>query len=69
MICCEISHSCILFKEQLFHTTLTFDYLKAKYCDGDFRQCARYILTQTCGSDKVPTYLYPDDIRQTIHAS
>ncbi|MBN2515240.1 MAG: hypothetical protein JXC33_04315 [Deltaproteobacteria bacterium] len=33
---------------------------KKKYCQGDNSTCARYVLAQKLGREKVPVNLYPN---------
>jgi hypothetical protein len=40
----------------------TADYLRNRYCDGSFTECARFIIYTKYGMDKVPKFLFPDDI-------
>ena len=62
MISCDLSSSCFLFNGQLSVMTRSTEELRGKYCEGDYYECARFRLSRTCGCDKVPTYLYPDDV-------
>lgn len=36
--------------------------LRDRYCNGNYTECVRFMLAQRYGMDKVPTYIYPNDI-------
>jgi hypothetical protein len=37
------------------------DLFRHKYCEGDHTQCARHILAELVGRDRVPSRLMPND--------
>ncbi|HTG80986.1 MAG TPA: hypothetical protein VL949_03525 [Geobacteraceae bacterium] len=44
----------------------TAEYLKDRYCKRDFAGCARFLMSKTYGTEKVPKYLYPNDTFETL---
>jgi len=34
--------------------------LKRDFCEGEFANCARFIVGKTCGKENVPKTLFPD---------
>jgi hypothetical protein len=46
------------------HTT---EYLRDMYCKGHFTECAIYRISGVYGKDKVPKYLYPSDMFETLY--
>ena len=63
---CELCGSCFFFNEQASEMPHTAAYLKDKYCKRDFAGCARFLVSKSYGKDRVPTYLYPNDIYETL---
>ena len=61
MNCCDLTSSCDFFNSTA-EVSLRAEYLKGKYCRGDFGECARYIIHYAYGKEKVPRNLYPDDL-------
>ena len=65
---CELHTSCFFFNEQVSNMPQIMGHLRDKYCNGDFANCARFKISQSCGRDKVPTYIYPNGLFETrIH--
>ncbi len=59
---CNLSNSCFFFNEMSAELPRTMEYLSNKYCEGNFMECARFILARIYGEHNVPTYLYPDEL-------
>jgi len=61
MDCCDLASSCDFFNSsaEMPHRV---EFLKGKYCRGDFCECARYIIHYAYGKEKVPRNLSPDDL-------
>lgn len=58
---CELIATCAFFGEKLPTMPATTNFLKARYCQRDYTNCARYLVRQSLGKEKVPLDLYPDD--------
>ncbi len=62
MIFCELCDRCFFFNELLLDILLTnSEDLRREYCVLNFRECAIYRLAKSCGIEKVPGYVSPDD--------
>ena len=57
---CELRTSCFFFNEQVANMPQIVGHLRDKYCNEDFASCIRFRISQSCGRDKVPTYIYPN---------
>lgn len=40
----------------------TREYLRNKYCQGNFTACARFLMATACGREKMPEHLLPGDV-------
>jgi hypothetical protein len=67
MASCDLIGSCFFFNEQLIDMTHTTEYLKEKYCKRDYDSCARYGIAKLYGQDKVPKYLFPNDMFEYLN--
>jgi hypothetical protein len=36
--------------------------IKSQFCEGEYSQCARYMVRKALGSGKVPDYLFPRSV-------
>jgi len=61
---CENLSVCPFFNDKLPNMPKTANFLKAKYCRGDSNSCARYIVSKTLGSEKVPLDLWPSEMER-----
>jgi hypothetical protein len=59
---CECLAGCIFFNDKMAKKPATADIMKKRYCQGDSSNCARYIIRQTLGKEKVPADLFPGDV-------
>ncbi|NCC06393.1 MAG: hypothetical protein EOM37_20620 [Proteobacteria bacterium] len=59
---CELTTKCLFFNDKMTNMPSTANMMKRKYCQGDFEQCARYIVCKALGRDKVPTDLTPSQV-------
>jgi hypothetical protein len=64
MIDCEMLPSCPFFNETLPNMPAMAEYLKTLYCRIDFNKCARYMVRQALGKEKVPIDLFPDELER-----
>jgi hypothetical protein len=67
MTICDIRGSCFFFNEQGTGMPHTTEYLKERYCRGDFTECAIYRVSGSFGKEHVPRYLYPNDMLETLN--
>ena len=66
---CSLLSSCLFFKKGLPEMPCTTESLKDKYCRGNYGECARFIVCQACGNDKVPHNLSPNDVFETLNVT
>ena len=60
MLECEITGECPFFADELAtRPGITVMYKKI-YCNGDYKNCARYLVIKAMGLDKTPADLYPN---------
>lgn len=58
---CEFASRCPFFNNQLAAMPVLAEWLKRIYCRNRYPECARYMVRQALGPDKVPKNLFPDD--------
>ena len=58
---CELLEKCPFFKGELAEKPVEIEELKSKYCKTNNLNCARYMIAQAAGKDKMPENLYPDE--------
>ena len=58
---CEYCTSCFFFTQLVGDMPHSTDYLRDKYCNGDFNECARFKISKSYGMDNVPPHIFPDD--------
>lgn len=67
MACCDLRHACFFFNKLEKDMPLTTDYLRRLYClGGHHKECVRYRIAASYGSDNVPKYLYPNDLFEIV---
>jgi hypothetical protein len=64
---CSHSGHCFFYNEQENDMPHTTEYLRDMYCNGRFTECALFRISSVYGKDKVPKYLYPNDMFETLH--
>lgn len=57
---CEKLNNCPFFNEKMPDTKGLGAMYKKKYCQGDNRDCARYVVFNELGKGNVPITLYPN---------
>lgn len=63
MSACSLLDRCIFFKDNMSDMPSTATILKAKYCsEGGSSSCARYLVFEKLGMEKVPQDLLPSQI-------
>ena len=60
MAACEYLTSCIFLTNALVNMPKTSEYIKNKYCYGNFSACARFFVSKSVGIDHVPDNLPPE---------
>jgi hypothetical protein len=58
---CDRLPTCIFFNDRMENMPAVAALLKRKYCQGDFRSCARFRVAEKVGSTGVPSNLFPQD--------
>lgn len=67
---CDIARQCSLYKKDSDPQVLHSEFI-SKYCNGQYKDCARYKFVQAFGIHHVPRYLQPHDteqVRGIIHS-
>ena len=59
--CCEKLSKCPFFNDQMNGRPEAIQLYKDYYCKDRFSECARYLVSEGLGKDKVPKDLYPND--------
>lgn len=62
---CELLQSCPFFNDKMKDQPGLTQLFKKRYCQGDEKNnCARYIVRNALGKEKVPVDLYPNQIER-----
>jgi len=66
MPACILLEQCAFFKEKMTDMPSTARIMKMKYCtdEGGSASCARYLIFEKLGQDKVPQDLLPSEIEK-----
>ncbi len=62
MALCEYASGCPFFNDKMAKRPTTAGLLKQEYCENNSSKCARLIIREKLGADKVPADLYPNRI-------
>lgn len=57
---CKNLEGCPFFNDRLAEKPALASIMKKRYCLDDSESCARYIVCEALGSDKVPGNLFPN---------
>lgn len=57
---CPSLGACPFFNDKLEAMPSVADMLKEKYCRGTYETCARYMVSQAQGKERVPADLFPN---------
>ena len=57
---CELLAGCIFFNDKMSNMPSMADIYKERYCKKDNSGCARYMVFQALGKEKVPPDLFPN---------
>ena len=63
---CKRTAKCLFFNDKMEKTPTTASMMKKKYCQGSFTECARYMVAEALGPDKVPTDLFPGQMDRAM---
>ena len=66
---CSLLSSCVFFRNGLTEMPCTTESLKNKYCRGNYGECARFMISKTRGSEKVPHDLAPNDMFESLEVT
>ncbi len=58
---CEFFKGCTFFQENPVEKPDKIEELKEKYCRNNSLNCARYMIAQAVGKEKIPPHLSPDE--------
>ena len=58
---CEFIEICPFFQGKLADKPVEIEEMKKKYCEGNNLNCARYMIAQAVGKEKMPADLYPHE--------
>lgn len=58
---CEFIQRCPFFNDKLDNKPVEVDELKDKYCKNNNLNCARYMVANALGGDRMPSNLYPHE--------
>lgn len=58
---CEFIETCPFFHDKLGNKPVEVDDMKQKFCQSNNLNCARYMVVNSLGKDKMPDDLYPDE--------
>jgi hypothetical protein len=62
---CEIIKECIFFHDKMEKKyPAATEGLKKRYCRGDSRGCARYVVYKALGKKSVPVNLLPGEVKR-----
>lgn len=61
---CELLELCPFFNGELAKKPGMSAMYKKNYCKGDFKSCARYLISTELGRENVPPDLYPNMIER-----
>lgn len=61
---CELLAGCLFFNDKMASMPATATLMKANYCQGNNIECARFMVFQKLGRQKVPLDLYPNNVER-----
>jgi hypothetical protein len=61
---CEVLKTCPFFNDKMQGAGDATESYKARYCKGDFAQCARHTVYSKFGRAAVPSNLYPHELER-----
>ncbi len=61
---CEFRPSCGLYNDLKSRRPITLESIKEEYCDTNYSECARFLVSKVHGPVNVSKYLFPEDIQE-----
>lgn len=61
---CEYQSSCTYYNILKGKSPAILQYIKEEYCDSQYTECARFMVSKVHGQNHVPKYLFPEDIQE-----
>ena len=61
---CEFLSSCDFYNDLRKRRPITLESVKEEYCDSNYTQCARFMVSRLHGPGRVSKYLFPEDIQE-----
>ncbi len=59
---CKMLEKCIFFNDKMQNMPAVADIYKQNYFRGDFSKCARFMVAEALGKEKVPSTLFPNQV-------
>ena len=59
---CEYLSGSIFFNDKMSDMPACAEQYKSRYCHGDNSDCARYRVLKALGREKVPSFLFPNQL-------
>jgi len=63
---CEMMNNCPFFNDRMKNMPALSNIYKKNYCLGDFEKCARFLVRQKLGKEKVPGDLFPNQSQRAL---
>lgn len=63
---CPLVSGCPFFNDKMANMPSMAEMYKKKYCKSDFDNCARWVVCQKKGKEKVPGDLFPNQMERTL---
>ena len=57
---CDCIAICPFFNDRMSEMPTMAEMMKRHYCKGDFSSCARHMVKEKCGKERVPSDLIPN---------
>ena len=57
---CNLLEKCVFFNDKMANMPSTSEIVKMRYCRGDNKECARYLVCTALGRERVPADLFPN---------
>ena len=63
---CECINQCPFFNDRMANMPAMAEIYKKRYCEGDFQECARYMVFKALGKPAVPSDLFPNQKEKAL---
>jgi len=63
---CECISACPFFNDRMANMPAMASIYKKRYCEGNFEECARYIVFKALGKAAVPSDLFPNQKERAL---